>query len=229
MLVNVFQRGSAMNNRILTALYRMGCPVPDALQRRLQLRTVQPGQIVCLQNCPVTEMMLLVHGELLIEAQFASGDSLIFTAENGISVMGDMELLSGRMVYASTVRAKTSVELLLLTVADFQTWMDEEPMFLKMVVRSLAEKCYRQSRDQGVLAYVPPSQRIARFLTEEKLRSPTTDGAVHCSHAELAQHTGMSERTVNRVLSELRECGAIHTEYGKVFLDEAMLRKIIAE
>ena len=48
-------------------------------------------------------------------------------------------------------------------------------------------------------------------------------------HAELAQHTGMSERTVNRALSELRERGVIHTEYGKVFFDDKALRQMIAE
>lgn len=66
-----------MNNRILTALSRMRCPVPETLPCRLQLKMAQPGQIVCLQDYPVTEMMLLVRGELLIEAQFATGDSLI--------------------------------------------------------------------------------------------------------------------------------------------------------
>ena len=218
-----------MNDRILAGLGRLNCPTPEALRRRLRLRAVQPGQIVCLQDCPVKEMMLLVRGELLIEAQFSSGDSLVFTAENGISVMGDMELLSGRMVYASTVRAKTKAELLVLSVTDFQMWLDEEPEFREMVIRSMAEKCYRQSRNQGVLAYVPPAQRIARFLTEEKLRNPVADGAVRCSHAELAQRTGMSERTVNRALSELREQGLIHTEYGKVFFDESKLRRIVAE
>ena len=218
-----------MNDRILAALSRMNCPVPEALRCRLRLKAVRPGQIVCLQDCPVTEMMLLVRGELLIEAQFAAGNSLIFSAENGISVMGDMELLSGRMTYASTVRAKTKAELLILSVADFQTWLDKEPAFRELVIRSLAEKCYRQSRNQGVLSYLPPAQRIARVLTEEILRSPTADGAVRCSHAELAQHTGMSERTVNRALSELRERGVIHTKYGKVFFDEKALSKIIAE
>lgn len=218
-----------MNDRILAALSRMRCPVPKTLQCRLQLKTAQPGQIVCLQDYPVVEMMLLVSGELLIEAQFASGDSLIFSAENGISVMGDMELFAGRMAYASTVRAKTKAELLVLSIADFQMWLDEEPVFREMVIRSLAEKCYRQSRNQGVLSYLPPAQRIARFLTEEILRNPTADGAVRCSHAELAQHTGMSERTVNRALSELRERGVIHTEYGKVFFDENALREIITE
>lgn len=218
-----------MNNRILAALSRMRCPVPETLPCRLQLKMAQPGQIVCLQDYPVTEMMLLVRGELLIEAQFATGDSLIFSAENGISVMGDMELLSGRMIYASTVRAKTKAELLVLSIADFQLWLDEEPAFREMVIRALAEKCYRQSRNQGVLSYLPPAQRIARFLTEEILRNPTADGTVRCSHAELAQHTGMSERTVNRVLSELRERGVIHTEYGKIFFDDKALRQMIAE
>ena len=173
-----------MNNRILAALSQMRCPVPETLPCRLQLKMAQPGQIVCLQDYPVTEMMLLVRGELLIEAQFATGDSLIFSAENGISVMGDMELLSGRMIYASTVRAKTKAELLVLSIADFQLWLDEEPAFREMVIRALAEKCY-------------------------------------CP--------GISERTVNRALSELRERGVIHTEYGKVFFDDKALRQMIAE
>ena len=79
-----------MNDRILAALSRIHCPVSKTLQCWLRLKTAQPGQIVCLQYYPVTEMMLLVRGELRIEAQFASGESLIYSAENGISVMGDM-------------------------------------------------------------------------------------------------------------------------------------------
>ena len=63
-------------------------------------------------------------------------------------------------------------------------WLNEEPVFREMVIRSLAEKCYRP---------------------------------------------GISERTVNRALSEVREHGVIHTEYGKVFLVEKALSQFIAK
>lgn len=173
--------------------------------------------------------MLLISGELLIEAQFASGDSLVFSAENGLSVMGDMELLSGKLIYASTVRAKTHAILLTLPIACFQQWMALDVSFRERVVQSLAEKCYRQSVQQGVISYLPPAQRVARFLTEEALRNPMKDHAVRCSHAELARRTGMSERTANRALQALRAIGAIETAYGKITLNAEKLQEIAAE
>lgn len=212
--------------RLLAA---QGCPVPEVLVGSLRLLRVSPGQIVCLQSCPVERMMLLLSGELLIEAQFASGDSLVFSAENGLSVMGDMELLSGKLIYASTVRAKTDAILLTLPIASFQQWMALDASFRERVVQSLAEKCYRQSVQQGVTSYLPPTQRVARFLTEEALRNPMKDHSVRCSHAELARRTGMSERTANRALQTLRELGAIETTYGKITLNAEKLQEIAAE
>lgn len=210
-------------------LAQIKVPIPKTLNGCFRVRQIQAGQIVLWQGEPVEEVQLLVQGELLIEAQFPSGNSLIFSSENGVSVLGDIEILSENLTYASTVIAKTDIVLLTLSIENFQNWMQEEPEFQSMVIRSLAKKCYRQSTNQGVMTYIPPVRRLARFLAEELVRNPSPSGIVRCSHAELGRRTGMSERTVNRALSELRNMNVIHTEYGKIYADEPKLHEILAD
>ena len=109
--------------------------------------------------------------------------------------------------YASSVIAKTTVTLAELDLESFQYWFDCDKLFRDHVVAHIAQKAYKMAGRFGTEKYEDAIYRLTKTILDYLPDRAEHGGmlALHYSHFELAFLSGMSERSVNRVLKRLKE------------------------
>ena len=195
-------------------------PVPDFVKWQAKALRFSPMAYICEQGGYVDDVKFLISGEVLVVNHFPDGNSFAFTSERALTTLGDIEVLSGKMTYASSVTAKTEALLITVNVETFLRWLDKDISFFRWVTRALAIKSYSIATHQGVIKYQSADQRIANILytrAKQQLNKRNVT-VIPYSHVELAQMSGMSERTVNRVLHKFREENIVQTAYGKLLI-----------
>ena len=95
----------------------------------------------------------------------------------------------------------------------------------QVLISFLAGEIRRQNELLLDALYVPAERRVLRRLAELADVYADGDGVIALTQEELAQIAGTSRATVNRVLREQEERGAIALTRGKtVIVDRELLR-----
>ena len=174
------------NQTIRQFLCPFGFEPPDYVWKKMHLRTVPAKAVLVLAGSNLNAIDILLQGEIHVVNSFSDGKEFGYTNERSLTLLGDIEYFSGVKQYASSVIAKTTVTLAELDLESFQYWFDCDKLFRDHVVAHIAQKAY-------ILDYLPDRAEHGGML------------ALHYSHFELAFLSGMSERSVNRVLKRLKE------------------------
>ena len=174
------------NQTIRQFLCPFGFEPPDYVWKKMHLRTVPAKAVLVLAGSNLNAIDILLQGEIHVVNSFSDGKEFGYTNERSLTLLGDIEYFSGVKQYASSVIAKTTVTLAELDLESFQYWFDCDKLFRDHVVAHIAQKAYKMD-------YLPDRAEHGGML------------ALHYSHFELAFLSGMSERSVNRVLKRLKE------------------------
>lgn len=150
---------------------------------------------------------ILLQGEIHVVNSFSDGKEFGYTNERSLTLLGDIEYFSGVKQYASSVIAKTTVTLAELDLESFQYWFDCDKLFRDHVVAHIAQKAYKMAGRFGTEKYEDAIYRLTKTILDYLPDRAEHGGmlALHYSHFELAFLSGMSERSVNRVLKRLKE------------------------
>ena len=97
------------------------------------------------------------------------------------------------------------VTLAELDLESFQYWFDCDKLFRDHVVAHIAQKAYKMAGRFGTEKYEDAIYRLTKTILDYLPDRAEHGGmlALHYSHFELAFLSGMSERSVNRVLMRL--------------------------
>ena len=127
---------------------------------------------------------------------------------------------SGKKQYASSVITKTRVTLAELELDTFQQWFDQDKTFRDYVVSHIARKAYKMAGRIGLAKYEDARYRLIKTLLDNVPENSDRDGVLmlNYTHFELAFMTGMSERSVNRVLQKLKEEGLVALKRKKILI-----------
>ncbi|MDM7458998.1 MAG: Crp/Fnr family transcriptional regulator [Paracoccus sp. (in: a-proteobacteria)] len=182
------------------------------------------GKLLIDQGQCLDHAYLVIGGAAEIYVTDENGNSVLVHLAQAGEVIGEVELLSGRLTLASVlVRPGTAV-------ARFDAAQLHRLMPPGHLVRNLARLLHaRLARDDKVhliaLFYSSEDRIRGHLLHLTTPECPRTE----VSQADLAAFTGCSRQTVNRVLAQLRQSGVIELGRGAVtVLDRARLAPISA-
>lgn len=213
-----------MDTLILTKLearlHNHGLRLPDFVREQANTCRYKKDSLICITGEKVDKIQILIQGELIILNSFSNGKEFAFTNENSFTVLGDFEFFSRQMVNASTVISKTGVTLVELGVRTFEAWINADRKFYDFMVWQIACKCYKNAKIQGDIKYTSSSAKVLGKLIE--VSTPSDDAedilVAEYSHYEIARMSGISERTVNRVLQNLQKKGILSIQYRKILI-----------
>lgn len=219
-----------MKTHILTKLENTlknnGLKLPDFIKEQANTANYKRDSLICITGEKVDKIQILIQGELIILNSFSNGKEFAFTSENSFTILGDLEFFSRQMVNASTVISKSEVTLVALSLPVFGKWLKADPDFYDFMVYQIACKCYKNAKIQGDVKYTSSSAKVLKKLIEVSLPSDSNKDLLiaEYSHYELARMTGISERTVNRVLQDLQKKGIISIQYRKILIHQNGIR-----
>lgn len=204
------------------AFQRFGIDLPEYVKEKIRVRVFPPKTVLALAGNNVISVDFLLHGEIHIVNSFSDGKEFGYTNEQNLTLLGDIEYFSGIKQYASSVIAKTRVTLIELEFETFQRWFDQDKVFRDFIVAHIARKGYKMAAKFGLAKYEDSRYRLIKTLLDNLPIKPDKNGVftLNYSHFELAFMTGMSERSVNRVLQKLKSNHLIALERKKILIKQ---------
>jgi CRP-like cAMP-binding protein len=210
--------------------WRLTEGVPDEDVRQLlsiaRRRRFSRNEVVFHRDDPGDSMHLVVKGRFAIQVMTPLGDTATIGIRGPGDNFGEMALIAPEPRRAATVQALDEAETFAVYRNEFEQLRREHPSVTDVLLAFLAGEVRRQNELLLEALYVPVEKRLLRRLSELAARYGD-DGVIALTQEQLAEMTGASRPTVNRVLREEQERGTIELRRGKtVVLDkEALARR----
>jgi CRP/FNR family transcriptional regulator, cyclic AMP receptor protein len=197
--------------------------VPEEEVQRLiavaRRRRFARNEVVFHRNDPADSLHLVSKGRFAIRIMSPLGETVTIAVRGPGDSFGEMALVADGVSRSATVAALEEAETFAVYVADFQRLRKEHPSVNQVLIAFLAQEIRRQNQLLLEALYLPVERRVLRRLGElSDLYG--RESAIPLTQEQLAEMAGTSRATVNRVLRDEQERGAVELRRGKtVVLD----------
>jgi CRP-like cAMP-binding protein len=174
---------------------------------------------------PGDTLHLIDSGRIAIKVATPLGDTATVTVLGSGDVLGELALIDGeRGRRTASAVALEKTETLVLHHDAFEDLRREHPTVERFLVAVLAAQVKRLTAHLLEALYVPADTRVARRLIE--LHAVYDGGDIALTQEDVATLAGTSRATVNRVMGELEEAGAVELKRGSItVLDAARVER----
>jgi CRP/FNR family transcriptional regulator, cyclic AMP receptor protein len=209
--------------------FRLLSDVPPEEARELlavsRRRTFAKGEVVFHAGDPGDSLHLVVKGSFAVRLIAPRGDTVTVAVRGPGDNFGEMALAAPDARRSATVAALEPAETLAVYYGEFERLSRRHPEMSQVLISFLSAEIRRQNELLLDALYVPAERRVVRRLAELADVYADGDGVIALTQEELAQIAGTSRGTVNRVLREQEERGAISLRRGKTtIVDRDALR-----
>lgn len=195
---------------------------------KVGVETVKGKTIVAKAHEKVGRVLLLCSGSMEVFNEFESGNIIIVEELGLAEFIGEIETLAGLDKFVCTVSAISDCIVLSMSPKDFLRWFYHSDSFARELAIRISTRNCRQAKDIGSLKYYNSSYRIGAYLLQ--LAAPYIESGktaeLKITRIELAHRQGASERTVNRLISKLKDKGIVTSLYGKILISQQQYIKL---
>lgn len=178
--------------------------------------TANPGDILIKQDSPLRGVWLVLEGEIEVSRLHANGRSLRVGRFAAPILLGEMEWLSGKTESLGTMIARTRVTYRIIPGQLYDEWMHTQPELAYATACRLARLTYLLADGRMEDKLLNNEQKLVLFLLRQ-LETPEGERSFRkLTREALCEYTGLSLRTLNRLLSQLQQDGYLHLQRGKL-------------
>jgi CRP-like cAMP-binding protein len=196
-------------------IYEIMKSCPYELLRKMKICEFKANEFVLYQDEIYQTMYIVLDGELDIYVESENGKKYYLNTYRKGSYIGELEMF-GNHPYVSRVEAKTDIRLLEIEKDDFIKWVQTDRNMNDYFIKTLCESSYSLCRYMGNNALYSLTQRICQYLVTSITQNSKKDALVEISSEELSERMAVTQRSVNRILKELRELGYIDISKKKI-------------
>lgn len=200
-------------------IYEIMKSCPYELLRKMKIREYKANEFVLNQNEIYQTMYIVLDGELDIYVEAENGKKYYLNTYRKGCYIGELEMF-GNHPYVSRVEAKTNVKLLEIEKEDFIKWIQNDRNMNEYFIRTLCESSYFLCRNMGNNTLYTLTQRICQYLVTSIGQGAGKGNSVEISSEDLAERMAVTQRSVNRILQKLRECGYIDITKKKIIVND---------
>jgi CRP-like cAMP-binding protein len=162
---------------------------------------------------------LLAKGTVAVRVSTPGGDVVTLEVLRTGDAFGEQALV-GDETRSATVVALEPSETLLLTRADFETLLAEQPTIARLLVAMLDTRLRATSRYLLEALYVPADARVLRQLAR-LADIYHGQSSIPVTQDDLATMAGTTRQTVNRTLRDAQEDGLVAVSRGRIEIIDA--------
>lgn len=209
-------------------LKRLVAQMPPVVRNRCRMTRLGAGKILFYKGDELSHVHILCSGKIKIMNIFRNGG--IFTVDpckTGYFI-GEQAVLAEQERAAVTVAAAEDCVLIRLRREDFLRWVDHDHALCRFLLKKLAARLYPLSQDHGMRSYNDSGYLLKRFLIKlfEKIGSPQT-AHIDMTRLQIAEEIGISLRSVERRINELKGEELITVNSRKLYLDRSQYERLI--
>lgn len=185
---------------------------------RARRRTFARNEVVFHEGDPGEAIHVITSGHVAIRITTAMGERVTLTVLGPGEAFGELALLAPDSSRTATAVAVEGLDTFSIHRRDFEELRREDPRVERLLVDALAARVSRLSGHLIEALHEPVEVRVARRLLDlaETYRSANGQVSIPMTQEDLASLAGTTRPTVNRVLRELEDAGAISIGRGRV-------------
>jgi CRP-like cAMP-binding protein len=191
---------------------------PDHVRELISVarrRRFAKREVVFHQDDPADSLHLIEKGHFAVRVLTPLGDTATVAVRGPGESFGEMALVGGDARRAATVAALEEAETHAVYKDDFERVRRQHPGVTDVLVTFLAHEVRRQNQLLLEALYLPVEKRVLRRLNElTALYAARAE--IPLTQEELAELAGTSRATVNAILRNEQERGAIELRRGRI-------------
>lgn len=177
-----------------------GCPYE--ILKTLKLKKYKAGEFILQQGEIYDTFYLMVEGYADIIVESSQGKKYYLCTYGKGQFIGEMEMFEQRP-YMSRIEARGPVKTLELSREYYLRWLESDRDFNQYILRTLCSESYQTMTKMGNNTLYSLKQRICQFLVENTNEKGVAN--MPLSAEQLSERMGVTARSVNRVLKELKD------------------------
>lgn len=184
--------------------------LPAALTPRCTRKKYAPEDVIINEGDTLRYVYFIESGVVDGMKRFENGkDYQYFKLDRFNGAIGLLELFSRQSTIIATIIAKTNVSILRIPADELYLFAMNDLPLLRKISWHIANDLYRDSGLNGKLFYLNGEERVCFYLADyfQKNSYPQSFVVVKQSYQTIANHIGVSQRTVVRAVRDLREQG----------------------
>jgi CRP/FNR family cyclic AMP-dependent transcriptional regulator len=174
-------------------------------------------EVVFHRDDPADSLHLIVKGRFAVRIMTPVGDTVTIAVLGPDDSFGEMALIGGEPRRSATVLALERAETLAIYKDDFDRLRAEYPAVNDVLLRFLVRELRTMNERLLEALYVPSERRVLRRLKELTADDADGEGGIEVplTQEELAELSGTSRSTVNRVLRQEERRGTVSLRRGR--------------
>lgn len=205
-------------------LFQLLRQCPYEILRNFQVREYKDSRFVLNQGEIYNTFYIVASGYADIYVESEHGKKYLLCTYGKGDYIGELELFQ-QAGYISRVEARGDVTMLELDRTYFVKWIRMDNNFNEYMIRTLCSNSYRMCMEMGHNTLYTLKQRICQYL----VGNAGMDGKLRfvVSSEILSQKMAVTQRSVNRILKQLKEDGIIELNKGNIIIRnyEALLKE----
>jgi CRP-like cAMP-binding protein len=195
------------------------------LTQRSRRRAFKAGEILFHEGESGDTLHIIESGLVAVRGATPLGDVATFAVLTTGETFGEVAIVLDERERSATVVAVTPTRTLALHRRDVEELRDSVPALARALDVALALAVRRLSARLLEAHYVATDKRVARRLVElASIIGEVANGTViPFTQDDLAGLAGATRPTVNKILQELRDAGAIDLGRGRVVVTDAAI------
>ena len=184
--------------------------LPAALAPRCTRMKYLPEDVIINEGDSLEYVYFIESGVVDGMKRFESGkDYQYFKLDRFNGAIGLLELFSRQSSIIATIVAKTKVAIQRISADELYLFAMNDLPLLRKISFHIANDLYRDSGLNGKLFFLSGVERVCFYLADyfQKNSYPQSFVEVKQSYQTIANHIGVSQRTVGRAIRDLREEG----------------------
>lgn len=193
--------------------------MPEKLKNHLVLNYIPAGTLVHQKGDELTHFGIVCSGEHRVINELENGNIFMIEKNRAVSFLCEVTLLAGKTKSSVTIETLTDCAVLFITLDQFEDWIRQDNNFLLCLSRSISEKLYSSSSRSGERQYHSARYLVLRyFLDKWEQQAPSREGQliIPLTREEMGQELGITVKTLDRTIAELKCQGLIGKFKGKV-------------
>ncbi|MFF2088911.1 Crp/Fnr family transcriptional regulator [Paenibacillus sp. NPDC058174] len=196
--------------------------MPSDLLGHWSIASVQPHEMVCEQGRMADYFYIVTEGEFKVQHTLDDGHLVILAYLYPGELISDIEIALDRP-YVCSVVASAKGSVLALNTAIYRKWIAADPGFVFILNRQLSKKLYEAGQKSIDHMSMSLRHRLARYLYKQ-LEHFDFNEHVACmiafSRENIALEWGVSVRSINRVLKDLKDRRMIFVQKNQIICNE---------
>lgn len=203
---------------------------PEFVFKNLEFRKIPKNVNFIQEYVPSNSIFFLLEGTVRTMEYRILGMQFDFMRFRAPQLFGVMEVLLDMEAYATSLVTTTDCTFLVLDKDAYSRWLDMDPGMLRTQSKNLLKLLFEQGRKERLLSFLQGRERLMLIFMEEYEVSRDANGKcrIKWTQNRMSVSSGLSVRTISRVVTQMAEDGFINYQRGNIRISEQQYTKMKA-